>query len=129
VTTRILITSALLLAACSKPQVGATLADTEAALTKSGLKLSTFSPADAARFSAQRCTTGTIEGIDAALCEYGSVEAVQQGKHSAEAWIGDAVTGAALENGRHLLAVADRTRADTNGKTIHRITKAFRELK
>ena len=115
---------------CKKAAPGGVhLDEVRAAFADSGWKTDSFQPIDPQQFSAQKCVTGKIEQIDAVLCEYGSTEAVRQGKRGAEAWVATAVTGAALDNGRTVLALADRARTDPNGKTIHRITKAYRDAK
>lgn len=118
------------LAGCKKPPPEALrVVDVQAGLSKAGLKLGAFQPTDAARFSAQKCEAGTVEALETVVCEYGSDEAVREGKRGGEGWIAAAVTGVALENGRTLLVLADRGRADPNGKLIHRITQAYRALK
>ena len=66
-----------------------------------------------------------MAALDALLCEYGDETAAGAGRKQAEAWVGSAVTGASLARGRVVLAVADRGRADPNGKTIHKLTQAF----
>ncbi len=115
---------------CKKAAPGGVhLDEVRAAFAEAGWKTDSFQPIDAQQFSAQKCVTGKIEQIEAVLCEYGSAEAVQQGKRGAETWVATAVTGAALDNGRTVLALADRARTDPNGKMIHRITKAYRDAK
>lgn len=124
---RALLLLALAIAACSgkaQPAAGG-LEQANEAFNAAGLKLDPFVPTDAARFSATRCLSGRIEGVDAVLCEYGSAEASQLGKKAGETWIADAVTGAALLHDRTMLVLADRTRADPNGKAIHKISQAY----
>jgi hypothetical protein len=95
------------------------------AMTAAGFKADAMTDADPKGFSAQKCTYGKLEGLEAVLCEYGSAEAVQAGQKSAQAWLGDAPTAVVLPNGLALLTVVDRTRADPNGKTMHKLTQAF----
>jgi hypothetical protein len=117
----------LLAAACGKKPTegGVRLKQVNDALVSAGFKLDSFHPLDPGRFSAQQCSNGTLDGIDAVVCEYGSAEAVALGKKAGEDWVAQAATGAVLTNGKTLLAVADRARTDPNGKTIHRITQAY----
>ena len=115
--------------ACKKQPGEAGIADVKAAFGKEGWKLDGFSAQDPSRFSAQKCLAGSIEGLDAVVCEFGSAEAVHRGKAATEAWVAQAVNGTALENGRTTLGLADRNRVDPNGKLIHRITMAYRAIK
>jgi len=54
---------------------------------------------------------------------------VAPGKKTDEGWVAEATTGVALSNGHTLLLLADRHKADPNGQTIHKITKAYTALK
>jgi len=121
---------ALAAVACKKPAEGGVhLDDVQGAFGKADWKSSPFAPIDAAKFSAQKCVGSSIEGVDVVLCEFGSEEAKLRGKHAVESWVAEAVTGAALDNGRTVLGLADRARADPNGKIIHQVTKAYRAIK
>lgn len=115
-----------LLAACKKaPANDPTLEQVNDSFTSAGLKLEPFSPADGARFSAQLCMAGRIEGVDAMLCQFAAPDGARAAKRTGEEWIGTAPTGVTLERGRILLLLADRAQADPNGKSIHKITQAF----
>jgi len=119
--------AALLAAGCSKKptECGVRLAQVSDAFAAAGLKTDTFQPTDPARFNAQKCVGGTVEGIETIVCEYGSPDALALGKKAGEQWAASATTAAVLGNGRTLLAVADRAHTDPQGKTIHKITQAF----
>jgi hypothetical protein len=108
---------------------GVHLAEVNAAFAAAGLKVDSFQPTDALRFSAQRCSEGALGGVQAVVCEFGSAEAVARGKKAGEAWVAQATTGAVLTNGLTLLALADRAHADHNGRTIHTITKAYSAIR
>ena len=127
---RALLAVALLMLAafgCSKKSSdgGVRLKQVNDAFVAAGFKLDSFHPADPDKLSAQKCVQGLLDGVDTLVCEYGSAEAVALGKKAGEEWVAQATTGAVLTNGNSLLAVADRTRTDPNGKTIHKITQAF----
>jgi hypothetical protein len=126
-TTTFLLALALATAGCGKKPApeGVRLPQVNDALLAAGFKLDAFKPIDPGRFAAQTCAAGPLDGIDALVCEYASPDAAALAKKDTEGWVGEAVTGAVLANGRTLLAVADRGRADPNGKTIHRITQAY----
>jgi hypothetical protein len=126
----LVLSSALALVAaagCSKKPTegGVRLEQVSEALSAAGLKPQSFQPTDPSRFSAQKCLAGTIDGIDTVVCEYGSPDALALGKKAGEQWALPATTAAVLGNGRTILAVADRSHTDPNGKTIHKITQAF----
>ena len=124
--TRVMILFVLLAGCGKKPAPGGVrLKQVNDSLASAGFKVDSFQSADPGRFSAQKCSQGQLEGVDAVLCEYGSAEAVALGKKAGEDWVGAAPTGAVLANGNTVLAVADRAHADPNGKTIHKITQAY----
>lgn len=120
----------LFVGACHKAKTDseAQLQKVSDAFAKADLKTESFAPGDAAAFHAEKCMTGKIEGVDSVVCEYGSLDALALGKKAGEAWAGSAPTAAVLGNGRVLLAVADRSHVDPNGKAIHKITRAFTHL-
>ena len=117
----------LALSACSKKPTegGVRLKQVNDSLQSAGFKVDGFQAADPGRFSAQKCVQGLLEGVDSLLCEFGSADAVTLGKKAGEDWVGQATTGAVLTNGNTFLALADRSRSDPNGKTIHKITQAY----
>jgi hypothetical protein len=116
---------------CSKKPTegGVRLEQISEAFTAAGLKADNFQPTDPTRFSAAKCLAGRVDDIDTVVCEYGSPDALALGKKAGEQWAGTATTAAVLGNGRTLLAVADRAHTDPNGKTIHKITQAFRKTR
>jgi hypothetical protein len=118
-------------AGCSKKPTegGVRLEQVSEAFSSAGLKVTDFKPADPARFNALKCVAGQVERIDTVVCEYGSPDAVALGKKAGEQWASGANTAAVLGNGRTVLAVADRERVDPNGKTIHKITRAFTQVR
>jgi hypothetical protein len=124
-----LLVVALLATGCSKSSQGVHLKQVNDSFASAGFKLDSFQPADPGRFSAQKCVQGLLDGVDSVVCEYGSAEAVTRGRKAGEDWIGQATTGAVLINGYTLLAVADRGRADPNGKLIHKITQAYNKTR
>jgi hypothetical protein len=125
-TRKVLFVMALVsLVGCKKSGEGVKLKEVNDALLSAGFKLDTFRPADPAKFSAQQCAAGTLGGVEAVVCEYSSPQASALGKKAAEDWIAQAVTGTVLANGSTLLALADRSKVDPNGKTIHKISQAY----
>jgi hypothetical protein len=116
---------------CSKKPTegGVRLEQVSSAFDSAGLKTDQFKPTDPSSFNAQKCVEGNVEGVDTVVCEYGSPDALTLGKKAGEQWAASATTAAVLGNGRTLLAVADRAHVDPNGKTIHKITQAFRKTR
>lgn len=117
---------ALLLAGCHHSDEAVRLSTVVSAFDSQGWKSSEqLRPIDPARFSAQKCVGGLVDSVDAVVCELGSAEAAQRAKKGGEAWVATAVTGVALVNGSTMLALADRTRTDPLGKSIHAVTKTY----
>ena len=129
---RVAILLALVAAAgCSKKPTegGVRLEQVSESFNSAGLKADNFTPTDPTRFNATKCVAGRVEDIDTVVCEYGSMDALALGKKAGEQWASGANTAAVLGNGRTVLAVADRERVDPNGKTIHKITRAFTQVR
>ena len=96
------------------------------ALQAAGHSTAGFAATEARPFQAKACQAGTLERVSAVLCEYGSVEALALGQQGAEEWIGQAAAGVVLRRDLYLLALADRDRADPNGRAVAAIGKTFR---
>jgi hypothetical protein len=108
-------------AACSKK-------NDKLALSKDRISAgSDVKPSDAATFSAQRCVAGPVSGVSVVLCEYGSPDALAQGKKAAEKWLGEATTGIVLDRETILLAAADRDHKDPKGEALQKLGKRFLE--
>lgn len=95
-------------------------------LKDAGRNVSAFTDADPSALGAKRCQSGTIDGVQAILCEYGGSDAATQALAAAQTWIADAPTGLALQHEIVVLALADRSGADPSGKSLDAISKAFR---
>jgi hypothetical protein len=126
-TQTVVVSLALLAFGCHKgpTEGGVRIGQVNDSLAAAGFKVGDFKPTDPARFSAQKCSAGMLDGVDTVVCEFGSAEAAVLGKKAADAWLGQVTTGAVLANGKTILCVADRNRSDPNGKTIHRLTKTY----
>lgn len=115
------------IAACSKAGGGGTSGRDAviAAWKKAGLTVSAMTP-DKSGTIGSDCVTGTVNGVDVALCTFAKPEDATAAKDKAYAWIGNSSpTGSAMVSARTLLAVADRKSADPSGRTINTITKTF----
>ena len=121
---------AVALAGCGKKATEATphLKAIDQALRSAGFKLDTFAATSGGRFAATTCASGTLDGVEAVLCDFGDASASQAAKTAAEDWIATAETGTVLTRAHTMLALADRHKADPNGKVIHRATKAYATL-
>lgn len=111
-----------LVAGCGKKGIAPELQ----VLKDAGRNVSAFSDTDATALRAKRCQAGTIDGVQALLCEYGSSDEAAQGLQAAQAWVSEAPTGLALQREILVLGLADRSNADPTGKAIDAITKVFR---
>lgn len=96
-----------------------------AAWRSAGMTVTAFSPADGARYGKGECKAGQVNGVDAVLCSYKSPEEAKAAQPAALATVGE-TTGAALAEGSVLMVVADRRKADPEGRTINQATKVFR---
>ena len=97
-----------------------------AALRSAGHEVGEWKDSEAPPFHARRCQAGTIDKIDAQLCEYPSADALPLGRSAGDAWIGQAATGVVLQREQVLLMLADRNRVDPQGKAIAKISRSFR---
>ncbi|HEX4421229.1 MAG TPA: hypothetical protein VH165_25115 [Kofleriaceae bacterium] len=68
------------------------------------------------------CQTGTVEGIEVLLCNFGTPADAKAAEQPGLAWIGQ-VTGSSQAHGSTLVVIADRRKADPNGKKINRLMK------
>jgi hypothetical protein len=66
------------------------------------------------------CQSGTIENLDVLVCSFASPAEAKAAEEQGLAWIGS-VTGASQAHGAALIVVADRKKADPNGKIINQI--------
>jgi hypothetical protein len=121
---------ALAAAGCSKGKADGAdpITGTVFGWSQAGFAPSAFAPADAKPFGATSCRAGTVNGIDATLCEYPAEASAKQAEPVGLARIGD-TTGVSVSQGRLLLVLADRHAADPNGKKINDILKSFRQKK
>jgi hypothetical protein len=112
-----------LLGACGKGESGS-MADLFTAWQQAGLEPSSFQAADAKALGGS-CRVGKVKGVDATVCEFDDADKAKRAEASGLALVGDA-TGASIAQGKMLLVLADRGRADPTGKSIQAIAKVFR---
>ncbi len=89
-----------------------------------GLTVSAFDPADGARYGGGDCKAGTVNGVDAVVCLQPTDEAAAAAVESARAAVG-LTDGLAAAQGRLVLVLADRRKADPQGRTINQASKLF----
>lgn len=131
--TRVALCALLATAACSKdekaadkakddkPAAAATPRDAVvAAWTSAKLAPSPLAPAQVA--FGKDCQSGTVSGLDVVVCNYASPADAKAAEAGGLAWVGG-TTGASLAQGSALVVVADRKKADPNGKTINQLMK------
>jgi len=117
----LVITIALVIAlvACSKDGKGATSRDgVIAAWKKGGFEPSAFTAAKTS--IGKDCATGTVEKLEVMLCSFGSEKEAADAEAGSYEWIGNA-TGVAKVQGKMLIVVADRKKADVNGKVAKQL--------
>ena len=69
------------------------------------------------------CKTTAVGGVDVLLCNYDSADAAKKADASSNDWIAGAPTGSSFVSGKVLVVVADRKKADPDGKTINQLMK------
>jgi hypothetical protein len=120
---RRLVVVMLALAACSKSggdQPASPRDAVIAAWKTDKLTPSALAPATVA--FGKDCQTGTIENLDVLLCSFASPAEAKAAEDQGLGWIGS-VTGASQAHGSVLIVIADRKKADPNGRTINRLMK------
>jgi hypothetical protein len=97
---------------------------------KAGLNPAAFTPIDPGTYRAGYCSQGTLGGIDALICEYTDDDALDRAKKLIhDMWNKEGVhTGVEVRTKRTLIAVADRNKADPNGKSIAKAVDTFKKL-
>ncbi|MBI4512160.1 MAG: hypothetical protein HY698_21180 [Deltaproteobacteria bacterium] len=73
-----------------------------------------------------RCERGSVGEIETTLCAFHDEETARKAQAAGLSAIGD-VTGASLAEGKLLLVVADRKRADPSGRRLNEIARTFRK--
>jgi hypothetical protein len=68
------------------------------------------------------CQSGTVEAIDVLVCSFASPADAKAAEDPGLGWIGT-VSGASQAHGSALIVVADRKKADPNGRMINRLMK------
>lgn len=108
-----------------KKSVAAPAKDSEArkalfeAWEKAGLKAADMKSSD---LLGKDCKQGTVNKVDVVICEFASADEAEKAKAKGLEWVGD-TTGAAWTSGTLVIAVADRKKADANGKAINAMMK------
>jgi hypothetical protein len=104
-------------AACGKDKPkGATSRDgVVAAWKKGGLEPSELKPAKTD--VGKDCASGTVNKLDVLVCTFPSAQDAKAAEDAGLQWVGD-TTGVSKAQGEMLIVVADRKKADVNGKTI-----------
>ena len=123
----IIAVAAVVLVGCGDSKQPASPEGAERAWTSAGLEVSAFEPAEVKAIDGATCRAGTVSKVHVTLCELADAEAARKAEASGLSLVG-AHTGASLARGNLLLVVADRDKADPQGKTINTLTKSFRQL-
>ncbi|HEX3766602.1 MAG TPA: hypothetical protein VHW23_48240 [Kofleriaceae bacterium] len=68
------------------------------------------------------CQSSTVENLDVLVCSFASPAEAKAAEDQGLGWIGS-VTGASQAHGSALIVIADRKKADPNGRMINRLMK------
>lgn len=101
-----------------------TVADLEEGWKTAGLSPGGFAPVDGQALGNGQCRSGAVNGLDVTVCEYPSAEVAVAAKPAGLAAVGTS-TGAAVIEGKRMLVVADRKKADPSGRSIDKLIKVF----
>lgn len=71
---------------------------------------------------AKDCQAGAVQSIDVLICNFATPADAKAAEDPALGWIG-AATGAAQARGAALVVLADRKKADPNGRLINKLMK------
>jgi hypothetical protein len=127
----ILIAAALLAVGCDKSETKSKAAaspaankDVLAAWKKAGLTVTSVAEADGAPFGDGDCTSVQVYGVDVVVCQYASADLAKQAEAKGLEVVGE-TTGVSISRGPLLLVVADRRKADPEGRAINQISQIF----
>jgi hypothetical protein len=124
---RKLILVAMLLAACdhADSKSGADRPDPVVeAWKKAGLTVTALTSADGTAYGSKECKAGQVNGVDVVLCSYADATAAKGAEAKGFEQVGEN-TGTALSHDGRMLVIADRRKADPEGRTIDQATKLF----
>jgi hypothetical protein len=71
----------------------------------------------------KNCEAGAVNKVEVVICDLGSADEAKKAEAAGLTWVGG-TTGAAWVSGQLVIAVADRKKADINGKTINQLMKS-----
>ena len=108
----------LLLGACHKKSGPTSRDGVIEAWKKGGLEPSAFT--EAKTDIGKDCASGTVNKLDVLVCTFGNEKDAKAAEDAGLKWVGD-TTGASRAQGDTLIVVADRKKADVNGKVINQI--------
>jgi hypothetical protein len=121
---KLMLLSAIALTACGKGGDAAKAGGPREAVLEAWkadqLTPSPLTPATVA--FAKDCQSGTVENLDVLLCSFASPAEAKAAEDPGLAWIASA-TGASQAHGAALIVLADRKKADPNGRMINRLMK------
>ena len=106
-------------AACSKDKKAASSTDdVVAAWKKGGLEPSKLEPTKSD--IGKDCAKGTVNKLDVLVCTFPSEKDAAAAEDAGLAWVGD-TTGVSKAVDKMLIVVADRKKADVNGKVMNQL--------
>ena len=120
----LVLASALVAAGCSKASDSGKPAgprDTVLAAWKAE-KIEPTGLAPATVAFAKDCQAGAVQSLDVLVCSFATPAEAKAAEEHALAWNG-AATGAAQGHGAALVVIADRKKADPNGRLINKLMK------
>ena len=111
-------------AAASGGASGAAVDPVIAAWKQAGLQVGELK--DDKPIAGGHCRAGQASGLDIEICDYADAAAAKKAETDGLALVGE-TTGLAIAEGTRLLVVADRGKADVNGKRMNDLARTFRD--
>jgi len=92
---------------------------------RGGLESSKFAETDPARYGAEICAEGQVEGLAVLVCRYADAGTAKGSEAKLLTYVQGAVTGLVRTKGKVAMVVADPDKMDLRGKLIAKLVKAF----
>ena len=73
-----------------------------------------------------KCSAGTVAGMSATICEFGSSDEAAKAQEEGWALLGGAV-GSSVAAGKVLLVIADAKKEDPSGRRLNELISSFRK--
>ncbi len=102
-----------------------TAGEVAASWREAGLEVSAFRQLPGHELGSGECAQGEVNKVEVTLCRYKSEQEAIAAQPAGLKVVGS-TTGSSVPSGKFLLVVADRTKADPDGRSINQIIQTYR---